>query len=63
MIHSTDGTRHTGDILASAGAAIAVVSHWAEVLTPIITCLISLATAGWWILRYVEKFSGRTIGK
>lgn len=63
MIHSPDGAKHAGDIVASIGTAVAVASHWAETLTPIVTFLITLATAGWWILRYIEKFSSRTTGE
>lgn len=58
MIHLDDSAKQAGDIAASIGAAIAVLSHWAQVLTPIVTLLIGLLTMGWWIARYWEHLSG-----
>lgn len=52
-----------GDVMASAGALVMAASHWAEVLTPIVTLLVGLATLAWWGLRFVDRWRGRSVGE
>lgn len=47
--------KHAGDISATATGLIVLLSHWAEVLTPILTFLIALATLTWWALRFIDR--------
>lgn len=54
--HLPEGAKAAGDIAASMGAVVTVLSHWALTLTPILTFLIALATLAWWILRFYEKW-------
>ena len=46
--------KHLGDIGASISGAFLVVSHFAELATPILTFLIALLTAAWWIMRWAK---------
>lgn len=48
--------KNIGDIGASAGSALVVVSHWSEVLTPIIALLVGLLTLIWWAVRLWDRF-------
>ena len=53
-----DGWKVVGDAGATAGAALVTLSHWAEIITPILTLLIALATLAWWIVRFVDRVKG-----
>jgi len=46
--------KHIADIGASIASLFVLVSHWAEIATPILTFLIALATLIWWAIRYRE---------
>lgn len=48
--------KNIGDIGASAGSALVVVSHWSEVLTPIVALLVGLLTLIWWAVRLWDRF-------
>lgn len=65
MTHGhADALKHVGDIGATATALIVLLSHWAEVLTPILTFLIALATLAWWAQRFMERLrKGNKEGK
>jgi Flp pilus assembly protein TadB len=49
-----DALKHAGDIGASAAAAVVALSHWAQVLSPILSMLVGLATLAWWAIRFRE---------
>lgn len=51
--------KHAGDVGATVAAILVAVSHWASIITPIITMVIALLTLGWWLWRYVEKLRGK----
>jgi Flp pilus assembly protein TadB len=46
--------KHMGDFGATVAAALVAVSHWAQILSPIITVLVGLSTLAWWVLRWRE---------
>lgn len=48
--------KNIGDVGASAGSVLVVVSHWSEVLTPIIALLVGLLTLIWWAVRLWDRF-------
>lgn len=49
--------KNIGDIGASAASTLVVVSHWSEVLTPIIALLVGLLTLAWWAVRLWDRFA------
>lgn len=52
------------DLAASAASAVVIVSHWSEILTPIIALLVGLLTLVWWSIRLWDRFrAGRQNGK
>lgn len=57
------GIAAAGDAAASAVAIVMAVSHWAEILTPIVTLLVGLATLTWWMLRFWDRWLGRSVGE
>jgi len=63
MVGSHETVKHLGDLGASISTIFVMVSHFAALATPIITLLIALLTLGWWVLRYVEKFSDKRKSK
>lgn len=46
--------KHAGDVGATITGSLVVVSHWAEVITPILSVIIALMTIAWWTLRFVQ---------
>lgn len=52
-----------GDIAASAGSTLVVLSHWSELLTPIVALLVGLLTLAWWIVRLCDRFAGGQKGE
>lgn len=63
MTTSHEALKHAGDIGATATGLIVLLSHWAEVLTPILTFLIALATLAWWALRFIDRVRKKKEGK
>lgn len=56
MTHNhEEALKQAGDLGATISTALVLISHWAEIATPIVTLLIALLTLGWWVMRYVEK--------
>jgi len=43
---------HIGDIGATVATALIAVSHWAEILNPILSGAAIVATLVWWFLRF-----------
>lgn len=59
-----EAIKTAGDVAASAGSTLVIMSHWSEVLTPIIALLVGLLTLVWWSIRLIDRFqSGRDQGK
>ncbi len=58
MIHPphAEALKTGGDIAASVGSTLVVISHWSEVLTPIVALLVGLLTFAWWIIRLCDRF-------
>lgn len=52
MTAHNEALKHAGDIGASIASLFLAISHFAEIVTPILTMLIALATAGWWAVRW-----------
>lgn len=52
-----------GDLGASLVALLMAASHWAEILTPIVTLLVGLATLAWWMLRFWDRAQGGSMGE
>lgn len=59
MTPMTEHAKQAGDVVATAGAAVVTVSHWAEIVTPILTLLIALVTLAWWVMRFIERAGGQ----
>lgn len=51
-----DALKTGGDLAASAASTVVVVSHWAQVVTPIIALLVGLLTLAWWTIRLWDRF-------
>ena len=45
---------HILDIVSTLGGLFAVASRFADLVHPIVSGLVGVATLGWWALRYVE---------
>lgn len=45
-----------GDLTASAASTLVIVSHWSQVVTPIIALLVGLMTLAWWTVRLWDRF-------
>lgn len=62
MIVPHEAGKHAGDVAASGTGLFVVLSHWAELATPIITFLVGLVTLAWWSMRLFEKYRTRGQG-
>lgn len=51
MEHHHQAVQNLIDAGASAGSLIFILSYWAEVLAPILTCAIGLLTLAFWAMR------------
>lgn len=54
-----EAAKHAIDLAASGSGLFVVISHWAELATPIVTLLVGLITLVWWTIRLIEKFRGK----
>lgn len=57
-LHHQKTVAFAGDLGATAASLLLSASHWAEVLTPIVTLLVGLATLAWWMLRFFDRWQG-----
>jgi hypothetical protein len=51
-----DAVKPVGDLAASVASAVVVVSHWSEVVTPIVALLVGVLTLVWWSIRLWDRF-------
>lgn len=56
MNNSHEHLKNATDIAATGGGALVAVSHWAEVVTPIVALLVGLLTLTWWIIRLFDRW-------
>jgi len=56
MNGSHEHLKTAGDVAASGGSALVALSHWSEVLTPIIALLVGLMTLIWWSIRLFDRW-------
>lgn len=47
--------QNAGDLVASFSAFLVIVSHWSEVLTPIVALIVGVLTAIWWCIRLRDR--------
>ncbi|HQS95099.1 hypothetical protein [Novosphingobium sp. 17-62-19] len=52
-----------GDVSASAASTLVIISHWSEILTPIIAVLVGLLTLLWWTIRLWDRFKAGQAGE
>jgi len=55
--------KHVGDIGASAASVSVVVSQWAQIITPILSMIIAIATLAWWIIRFADWWKTGRVGE
>jgi Flp pilus assembly protein TadB len=63
MTNHNEVVKHMGDVGASAAAALVALSHWASILSPIVSLLVGAATLAWWALRFREWAKTGKVGK